>query len=78
MTKEKMALELFENNAQVLRSAAEAIANNGKALAAQVSQIPNAPVEDAAAESKKGKIASMVEGAKREFKKIHGTELGGN
>lgn len=76
MTKEKVALAIFENKSAIIKTAAENVAKQGKQLAELTENIASSTDYHAVNDNESESINSMVAGAKKQFKKIHGVELG--
>lgn len=78
MTKEKMALAIFENKSEILKQAAENVATNGKKLAELASNVASSTDYQSHNDDNDDSVNNMIAGAKQQFKKIHRHELGVN
>lgn len=81
MNKEKMALAIFEAKEEIISSAAQAIQQDGKALANALENVPTAseePVMNGSNEEeaqRKSTVSDMVAGAKQSLKTSHNLNL---
>lgn len=80
MTKEKMALSIFEGKEAIVQGAATANAADGEALANAIESIPAAtdtaqPEEASEEEQSDSLVADMIAGAKQSLKTSHNLEL---
>ena len=80
MTKEKMALAIFDGKGAIVENAANTIKAEGTSLAAAIESIPAAteaasPASASEEELSDAIVADLVSGAKQSLKKSHNLEL---